>query len=118
MLRIAGRSGRQCRVSRSRRDRWHEHLYEFQFGKRPFDPNGPAYGLPDPAPTNKRHGDARSAKLDDLDLKPDRVFGYWFDFGDDWYHQIRVDRIGQAIPTVTYPRVIRRVGKSPAQYCE
>lgn len=99
-------------------DRWDEHLYEFQFGKRPFDSDGPVYGLPDPAPANKRPGDARSAKLDDLDLKPNRVFGYWFDFGDDWYHQIRVDRIGQAIPTVTYPRVIRRVGKSPPQYCE
>jgi len=26
--------------------------------------------------------------LDELDLKPERVFGYWFDFGDDWYHQV------------------------------
>jgi hypothetical protein len=26
---------------------------------------------------------------------------YWFDFGDDWYHQVQVDRIEQAIPTVT-----------------
>jgi hypothetical protein len=24
-------------------DRWDEHLYEFQFGKRPFDPDGPNY---------------------------------------------------------------------------
>jgi hypothetical protein len=27
-----------------------------------------------------------------------------------------VDRIEQAIPTVTYPRVVKRVGKSPPQY--
>ena len=27
-------------------DRWDEHLYEFQFGRRPFDPDGPNYGLP------------------------------------------------------------------------
>ena len=27
-------------------DRWDEHLYEFQFGKRPFDPDGPNYGVP------------------------------------------------------------------------
>jgi len=53
--------------------------------------------------------------LDDLDLKPGRAFGYWFDFGDDWYHQVQVDRIEQAIPTDTYPRVIRRMGKSPPQ---
>ena len=45
-----------------------------------------------------------------------RVFGYWFDFGDDWFHQVQVDRIEKSIPTVTYPRLIKRVGKSPPQY--
>jgi len=97
-------------------DRWDEHLYEFQFGKRPFDPQAPNYGVPGSPFKKKRLGDAPTTKLDDLDLKPDRVFGYWFDFGDDWYHQIRVERIEQAIPTVIYPRVIKRVGKSPPQY--
>ena len=63
-------------------------------------------------------GDARTTKLDDLDLKPGRVFGYWFDFGDDWFHYVGVDRIENAIPTVEYPRVIRRVGKSPPQYAD
>lgn len=46
------------------------------------------------------------------------LHGYWFDFGDDWFHQVQVERIEQAIPTVTYPRVIKRVGKSPPQYLE
>jgi hypothetical protein len=97
-------------------DRWDEHLYEFQFGTRPFNPVGPNYACPEPPPRNKQCGNARATELDDLDLKPDRVFGYWFDFGDDWDHQVRVERIEAAIPTVTYPRVIRRVGKSPPQY--
>lgn len=99
-------------------DRWEEHLYEFQFGKRPFDPDGPNFGIPSPQKRGKRTADARATKLDDLDLKPHRVFGYWFDFGDDWYHQIQLERIEQAIPTVAYPRVIKRVGKSPPQYCK
>jgi hypothetical protein len=99
-------------------DRWDQHLYEFQFGKRPFDPDGPDYGVADGSPAKKRPGDARTTKLDDLGLKPERVFGYWFDFGDDWYHQVQVERIEQAIPTVTYPRVIKRVGKSPPQYLD
>ena len=30
----------------------------------------------------------------------------------------RSSRIAQVIPTVTYPRVIKRVGKSPPQYAE
>jgi Plasmid pRiA4b ORF-3-like protein/LexA DNA binding domain len=99
-------------------DRWEEHMYEFQFSKRPFDPAGPNYGIADPTPRKKGRGDARATKLDDLDLKPDRVFGYWFDFGDDWYHQVQVVRVERAIPTVTYPRIIKRVGKSPPQYRE
>lgn len=98
-------------------DRWDEHLYEFQFGKRPFDADGPNFGTDD-RPNEKQSGDARTTTLDDLHLHPERVFGYWFDFGDDWYHQVQVDRIEQAIPTVSYPRVIKRVGKSPPQYSE
>jgi hypothetical protein len=99
-------------------DREEQHLYEFQFGKRPFDPGGPNYGVSPPPPTDtkKTYGDARTTTLDDVGLKPERVFGYWFDFGDDWFHQVQVERIQQAIPTVTYPRVIKRVGKSPPQY--
>ncbi len=97
-------------------DREEAHLYEFQFGKHPYDPNGPNYGIPDSPKKKNGYGDARTTKLDDLGLKPERVFGYWFDFGDDWFHQVQVDRIEEAIPTVTYPRVIKRVGKSPPQY--
>jgi hypothetical protein len=99
-------------------DRWDEHLYEFQLGRRPFDPDGPNYGVSQGGKKRKASGDARQTKLDDLGLQQHRTFGYWFDFGDDWYHQIRVERIEQAIPTVTYPRVIRRVGKSPPQYLD
>jgi hypothetical protein len=99
-------------------DRWDAHQYEFQFGKRPFDPKGPTYGIAHGQQGKKQTGDARTTKLDDLDLKAERVFGYWFDFGDDWFHQVEVERIEQAIPTVTYPRVIKRVGKSPPQYLE
>ena len=98
-------------------ERSDEHLYEFQFGRRPFDPTGPNYGIPE-GKKRKDRNDARTTTLDDLELEQHRVFGYWFDFGDDWFHQIQVERIEQAIPTVTYPRVIRRVGKSPPQYSD
>lgn len=99
-------------------DRWDAHLYEFQLGKRPFDPKGPHYGIAGPDEKKENYGDARTTTLDDLKLQPNRVFGYWFDFGDNWFHQIQVERIEKAIPTVTYPRVIKRVGKSPPQYMD
>jgi Plasmid pRiA4b ORF-3-like protein/LexA DNA binding domain len=97
-------------------DRHDDHLYEFQLGKRPYDPGGPNYGVPDSTPTKTDNQDARTTKIDDVNLEPHRVFGYWFDFGDNWYHQVQLERIEQAIPTVTYPRMIKRVGKSPPQY--
>jgi hypothetical protein len=65
-------------------------------------------GVPDPQERKKGSGDARTTTLDDLNPKAHRVFGYLFDFGDEWYHQVQVERIEQAIPTVTYPRVIKR----------
>ena len=99
-------------------DRSEDHSYEFQFGKRPFDPAGPNYGVPGSKRTEKGGNDARTTTLDDLKLKPDRVFGYLFDFGDEWFHQVEVERVEKAIPTVTYPRVIKRVGKSPPQYSD
>ena len=97
-------------------DREEQHLYEFQLGKRPFDPQGPNSGTVDSGETEM--GDARLMTLDNLDLKLHRTFGYWFDFGADWFHQVQVERIEQAIPTVTYPRVIKRKGKSPPQFCD
>lgn len=42
-------------------------------------------------------------RLDERDLKPARVSGYLFDFGDDWYHRVQVDRIEEAILTANYP---------------
>ena len=99
-------------------DRREQHPYEFQFGRRPHDPAGPNYGVAGPRGKKSKCGDARTTTLDQLELKLHRAFGYWFDFGDDWYHQVQVEKIDTAIPTVSYPRVTRRVGKSPPQYAE
>jgi hypothetical protein len=97
-------------------DRRDEKPYEFQLGKRSFDPDGPNYRGPTSPRGRKGTGDASKTKLDDLNLKPGRVFGYWFDFDANWYHHVQIDRMEKAIPTVTYPRLIKRVGKSPPQH--
>ena len=46
------------------------------------------------------------------------VFGYWFDFGDDWWHQFAVLAIGENATRGRLPKVTRRVGKSPPQYVD
>ena len=51
-----------------------------------------------------------------LGLEVGRSFGYWFDFGDDWWHQIDETAIEEKAPTGKYPKVTKMVGKSPPQY--
>jgi len=45
---------------------------------------------------------------------------YHFDFGDDWYFEIRKSRKKPvpAEPGVCYPRVVERIGRNPPQYGE
>ncbi|MCX5677188.1 MAG: hypothetical protein NTX87_19550 [Planctomycetota bacterium] len=46
------------------------------------------------------------------------AFGYWFDFGDDWWHQINVVAIADEALRGKYPKVTKRVGASPPQYVD
>lgn len=98
-----------------------EHFYQFQFGKRPMDTEGPSYGLPTDfevslAEDRSLAGRVDQTTIESLGLKVGRSFGYWFDFGDDWWHQINVERIDERVPKGRFPKVIKRQGKSPPQY--
>lgn len=102
-------------------DREEEHMYEFQLGgKRPMDPKARCYVLPmamdSPFTDRKPAGDLTRATIDSLGLRKGQSFGYWFDFGDDWWHQIKIVEIEDKAPRGTYPKVIKRVGESPPQY--
>jgi hypothetical protein len=101
-------------------DRWDEHFYEFQFGKGPHDPKGKRYVLPSVVGQGGQGpviaGDVTRTTIDSLRLKVDQPFGYWFDYGDDWWHQIDVVAIDAKVPKGQYPKVTKRVGKSPPQY--
>jgi len=97
-------------------DREEEHMYEFQIGgKGPHDPNAKRYGLPGEVDNS---GEASKTTLHSLKLRTGDIFGYWFDFGDDWWHQINVISIKKEIPAGVYPKVIGRVGDSPPQYLD
>lgn len=104
-------------------DREDEHMYEFQFsGKGPNDPKARRYGLSMPFEGGLQQvelpGDVTKTTLDALRLQKDETFGYWFDFGDDWWHQINVLSIEKKTSTGKYPRVIKRIGQSPPQYID
>lgn len=100
-------------------DRYDEHMYEFQVGgKGPRDRNARRYGLSldDDFDEYDMTGDVRDITIGTLGLKIDEPFGYWFDFGDDWWHQVAVLAIHDKVPRGRYPKVTKRVGKSPPQY--
>ena len=104
-------------------DRFDEHMYEFQFGKKPMDPKGPRYVLDEPGMIEPDDDPSVAGRVDQttiesLRLKVGRSFGYWFDFGDDWWHQVDVVAIDDDIPKGKFPKVTKSVGKSPPQYVE
>jgi hypothetical protein len=103
--------------------RWEQHAYEFQFGKGPMDPEGLRYVLPGAFRLSVVEGKPAAGCVDQtslgsLRLKEGDRFGYWFDFGDDWWHQINVEAIEEKAPRGKYPRVTKRVGRSPPQYAD
>jgi len=102
-------------------DRFDAHMYEFQIGgKGPNDPDAKRYGLVmcDSFDPDNIAGDVRDTTIGSLGLKVDEPFGYWFDFGDDWWHQVTVRAIHDKAPRGRYPKVTERIGDSPPQYPE
>ncbi|MBI3089546.1 MAG: hypothetical protein HYY96_02675 [Candidatus Tectomicrobia bacterium] len=99
-------------------DRMDEHLYEFRLeegsGKvRRFLPPmamSPAFGR-DEGEENANH-----TTIGSLGIEIASAFAYWFDFGDDWWHQVNVVAVDEVAPAGKYPRITQRVGESPPQY--
>lgn len=100
-------------------DRFDEHLYEFLLGVGPDDRSA-VYSLPAdfefPGMEDEMAGDVRTTTIDSLGLEVGRAFGYRFDFGDDWLHQIDVTAIDDYSGKGKYPKITKKVGKSPPQY--
>ena len=59
---------------------------------------------------------AAETRINDIELKEKDVFHYLFDFGDDWWHRIRVQKIGNLRTAKKHMKLIKSVGKSPDQY--
>ncbi len=91
------------------------HMFEFQIGgKGPQDPDAKCY-VSD-AENADAAGYVGDTRIDAVGLHEEMAFGYWFDYGDDWWHQVSVLSITDPIPKGRYPKVTQRTGASPLQY--
>ncbi len=60
--------------------------------------------------------DARKARLVDvLEDVGARSLKYLYDFGDGWEHSVRIERITDAVPGITYPRLVEATGRCPPE---
>lgn len=104
-------------------DRFDEHMYEFQVGgKRTMDPKARRYVLPmameDSFDARRPAGCVNRTTIGSLGLRKNEAFAYWFDFGDDWWHQITVLAIHDNVPRGRYPKITKKTGESPPQYID
>ena len=84
------------------------HLYEFRA-------RDIGWGVPDPD-FGDGPLDARKARLADVVQDTGvRSLKYLYDFGDGWEHTVRIERITDAVPWITYPRLIEATGRCPPE---
>ncbi len=65
---------------------------------------------------DKKLYDASKTKISDLPLIEKSKFEYLFDFGDEWLHEITLEKILDIFPKKNYPVIIKKSGESPEQY--
>ncbi|MHB1413854.1 MAG: plasmid pRiA4b ORF-3 family protein [Chloroflexota bacterium] len=88
-----------------------DHLYAFFMSGKAWD-RSTEYVRPEARGFGERGANVR---LDRLELLPRKRFLYIFDFGDEWRHDIRVEK-ADLPPDGDYPRIIEEHGEAPPQY--
>jgi len=108
-------------------DRYDPHLYSFFITKvdtkdvrsiwRAPEITHP-YNTEDLIDSGPKSRNTSNTKIGDVGLIEKEVFHYLFDFGDEWWHRIRVQSIKDSGKKRKRIKVIKSVGDSPPQYPE
>ncbi len=104
-------------------DRDDEHLYSFYItkgrkGRRRY-PMSPE--ITHPMNMEGYYGDsdkqdAEKTCIKDIGLREGEIIEYLFDFGDNWEHEIILEKIVAEKEGARYPRILKKSGESPPQY--
>ena len=85
------------------------HLHEFTIGSA-------RYGIPDPDfPDEPALHNEKRATLSDCLASAVQAFSYLYDFGDDWEHTVRVEKVVDADPAVHYPVCVDGANACPPE---
>lgn len=87
------------------------HLHQFQHGKDRF--SDPRFDL-DAGPNDY---DETSVRISDLAAQGCKKFRYGYDFGDDWWHTIKIEKKLTPKPTDTFPICVDGAGACPPEDC-
>ena len=95
-----------------------DHMFEFFAGRTYRNRNMVFGGDDDREASADAMGEITLAQV--YPLPKSLKLYYHFDFGDDWFFEIRKGRQQAAspLPGVKYPRVVERIGRNPVQYGE
>ncbi len=97
-------------------NREEDHQYEFQLDANTSFPDR-RYVLSEVEENEAQEcGVVENTTIQELKLKEGDLFGYLFDYGDMWLHQIGVQSIKAEEEAASYPRVTKKIGESPPQY--
>ena len=106
-------------------DRYDHHLYSFFLTRKDTTNIRSIYNAPEVAhPQNvedifgfgKKKKSTAKTRIGDIDLNEKDIFHYLFDFGDNWWHRIRVKSIKEVESNKKHIRLVKSVGESPPQY--
>ena len=108
-------------------NRYDAHLYSFFMTKKDTrNPrtiwNAPEIthpaALQDAPDFSRRKRSTSDTTLGEIGLEEKEVFHYLFDFGDEWWHRIRVESITEAGGEIAAAQVVKSIGAAPPQYKE
>lgn len=106
-------------------DRYDNHLYSFFITRKDTKNIRSIYDAPEIThPQNvedimgfgKKKKSTAKIRIGDVGLNETDVFHYLFDFGDDWWHRIRVQKVNETKSKKKLIKLIKSVGESPPQY--
>ena len=85
------------------------HLHQFQVGRQRYD-------IPDPEDLyGSKAMDERRVKLNKVVKDVGTAFGYLYDFGDGWAHDLRLEAIKLAESDIFYPRCLEGARSGPPE---